>query len=180
MLKSTKQSSPRADSGGATHALSTVSDLSEDRGAGEGALSWPSISRCIPLGLSSGFHHVMCRFSHHPSVLGNSEKSIGLVTSRTEPKTASAAVALLLPSLAPSTAQPFHRPHPAPTPTPSPCSLPGPQGDRGGAGVGLSPGLLPAGGSGQTAACGDCRRQGGFSSSLLIQVAGSSALSRGR
>lgn len=34
----------------------TVSDLNEDRRAGEGALSSPSISEFIPLGLSSGFH----------------------------------------------------------------------------------------------------------------------------
>lgn len=66
----------------------------------------------------------MCGFSHHPSVLGSSEKSIGLVTPRTAPKTASVAVALLLPSLAPSTALPFH--DPTPTPTPSLCSLLGP------------------------------------------------------
>lgn len=64
----------------------TFSDLNEDRRAGEGTLSSPSISEFILLGLSSGFHLVVFRFSHYPSVLGNSKKkkSIGLVTPRTD------------------------------------------------------------------------------------------------
>lgn len=118
----------------------TVSDLNEDRRAGEGALSSPSISEFIPLGLSSGFHHAGFGVSLTTPQCWETvkKKSIGLVTPRTEPKTASVAAALLLPSPAPASAMPFH-PH---------CSQPAPWG-----GVGLSPGLQPAAGSGQTAAC---------------------------
>lgn len=109
----------------------TVSDLNEDRGAGEGALSSPSISEFTPLGLSSGFHRAAFGVSHHPSQCWETvkKKSIGLVTPRAEPKTASVAAALLLPSLAPASAMLFH-----------------PQGSRPvpWGGVGLSLGLQPA------------------------------------
>lgn len=122
----------------------TFSDLNEDRRAGEGTLSSPSISEFILLGLSSGFHHVVFRFSHYPSVLGNSKKKkINRPHDPAHrPKTASVAAALFLPWLAPASAMPFH----------PQCSWPVPRG-RGGRGVGLSPGLQPAAGSGQTAAC---------------------------
>lgn len=72
-------------------------------------------------------------------MLGNSKKSIGPLASRTEPKTASAAMALLLPRwllppLCPLTPQRSH---------------PGPWGEREGWG-GTEPGTSAAGGSGQT------------------------------
>lgn len=137
---------------------------------GEGALNLPSISKFIPLGLSSGFHHVVFGFSHHPLMLGNSKKSIGLVTSCTELKTASAAMAYfsprwLLPQLCPF--------------TPQYCQ-PGPWGETGGGGTGLSLGLQPAGGSGLTVAYRGCRQRRAFSSLLLTQETASSSLPLGR